>query len=303
MFTSETGPAPNRRSSLAPGSNLLARKRRERVFAALCLAATCVGVLLLVVLLFGVIRDGAGRLSWEFLQSFPSRFARRAGIKAALFGTLWVIGITALFAIPVGVLAAIYLEEYARKNRLTAFIQTNIANLAGVPSVIYGLLGLAVFVRSLALGRSVLAGALTMALLILPTVIIATQEALRAVPNSLREASFGLGATRWQTIRLQVVPAAFGGIMTGVILSLSRAIGETAPLITIGALTFVAFVPRGPRDSFTALPIQIFNWASRPQQAFHENAAAGILVLLAVLLVMNSLAVFLRQRHQRRLHG
>ena len=288
-------PAPARTSNLA------ARKRKERVFAALCLAATATGVLLLALLLYGVLRDGIGRLDWAFVQAFPSRFARRAGIKAALYGTLWVISLTGLIAVPVGVAAAIYLEEYAAKNRLNAFIQTNIANLAGVPSVVYGLLGLALFVRSLALGRSVLAGALTMALLILPTVIIATQEALRAVPGSIREASFGLGATRWQTIRFQVVPAAFGGIMTGIILSLSRAIGETAPLITIGALTFVAFVPRGPRDSFTALPIQIFNWTSRPQQAFHENAAAAILVLLAVLLVMNSLAVFLRQRQRRRL--
>ncbi len=284
-----------------PQSNLARRKRAERVFYALCLAATFTAVLLLVLLLYGVIRDGIGRLNWEFLQSFPSRFAHRAGIKAALYGTLWVISLTGLIAVPIGVAAAIYLEEYAQKNRLNAFIQMNIANLAGVPSVVYALLGLALFVRFFGFGRSVIAGALTMSLLILPTVIIATQEALRAVPSSLREASFGLGATRWQTIRLQVLPAAFGGIMTGIILSLSRAIGETAPLITIGALTFVTFVPRGPMDSFTALPIQIFNWASRPQQAFHEVAAAAILVLLAVLLVMNSIAIFLRQRQRRRL--
>ena len=289
------------KQTLTTPSNLARRKRTERVFYALCLAATFTAVLLLVLLLYGIIRDGMDRLSWQFLESFPSRFAHRAGIKAAIYGTLWVISLTALIAVPVGVAAAIYLEEYAQKNRLNAFIQMNIANLAGVPSVVYGLLGLAVFVRFFGFGRSVIAGALTMSLLILPTVIIATQEALRAVPNSLREASFGLGATRWQTIRLQVLPAAFGGIMTGVILSLSRAIGETAPLVIIGALNFVMFVPRSPKDSFTVLPIQIFNWTARPQQAFHEAAAAAILVLLAVLLVMNSIAIFLRQRQRRRM--
>ena len=290
-----------RTESRLPASNLARRKRIERVFATLCLLATVIGILMLALLLYGVIRDGIGRLNAEFFQSFPSRFPSRAGIKSALYGTLWVITLTGLIAVPIGVAAAVYLEEYARKNRLTAFIQTNIANLAGVPSVVYGLLGLAFFVRWLSLGRSILAGALTMSLLILPTVIIATQEALRAVPSSLREASYGLGATQWQTIRHQVLPAAFGGIMTGIILSLSRAIGETAPLITIGALAFVPFVPRSPQDSFTVLSIQIFNWSSRPQPAFHEVAAAAILVLLTVLLFMNSIAIFLRQRHRRKM--
>lgn len=283
-----------------PKSNLAHRKRMERVFYGVCLAATVLGIVMLVLLLYTLLRDGLSRLSWEFLQSFPSRFAERAGIKSALYGTLWVISLTGLIAVPVGVAAAIYLEEYAHRNRITGFIQMNIANLAGVPSIVYGLLGLALFVRLLALERSIWAGALTMSLLILPTVIITTREALRAVPSSLREASFGLGATRWQTIRLQVLPAAFGGILTGIILSLSRAMGETAPLITIGALTYVAFVPRGPNDGFTVLPIQIFNWASRPQQGFHETAAAAILVLLAVLFAMNSLAIYLRHRHQQR---
>lgn len=291
----------NTSSPFPPAARNLARRRgRERVFYAICLSATIVSVLLLVLLLYGILRDGASRLSLEFLQSFPSRFAKKAGIKSALYGTLWVISLTGLITVPIGVAAAIYLEEYAPRNRITSFIQMNIANLAGVPSIVYGLLGLAVFVRMLGLGRSVIAGALTLSLLILPTVIIATQEALRAVPSSLREASFGLGATRWQTIRLQVLPAAFGGIMTGIILSLSRAMGESAPLITIGAMAYIAFIPRGPNDSFTALPIQIFNWASRPQSDFHAAAAAGILVLLVVLLAMNSIAVVLRHRQQKR---
>lgn len=279
--------------------NLGRRKQQERAFYFLCLAATIVGVLMLGLLLFGILRDGAGRLNWQFLQDFPSRFADRAGIKSALYGTLWVITLTGLIAVPVGVAAAVYLEEFAKKTRLTAFIQMNIANLAGVPSIVYGLLGLALFVRWLALGRSVLAGALTMSLLILPTVIIATQEALRAVPSSLREASYGLGATPWQTIRHQVLPAAFSGIMTGVILSISRAMGETAPLITIGALTYVAFVPQGLHDGFTVLPIQIFNWASRPQKEFHTAAAAAIIILLVVLFVMNSVAILLRYRARK----
>ncbi len=288
------------RSPLRPTGNLARRRRAERIFYFVCLAATLMGIFLLGLLLYSILRDGADRLSLRFLQEFPSRFAERAGIKSALYGTLWVIGLTGLMTVPVGVAAAVYLEEYAPKHPVTSFIQMNIANLAGVPSVVYGLLGLALFVRLFGFGRSVIAGAATMSLLILPTVIIATQEALRAVPFSLREASFGLGATQWQTIRFQVLPAAFSGIMTGIILALSRAMGETAPLITIGALTYIAFVPRGPTDSFTALPIQIFNWVSRPQPAFHEAAAAAIIVLLAVLLVMNSLAVYLRHRQRQR---
>jgi len=284
----------------ARARQIRARRAKERVFFYLCLGATALGVVLLAGLLIGILRDGAQRLSLEFLQSFPSRFGDRAGIKASLFGTLWVISLTGLFSVPVGVAAAVYLEEFAKKGRLTDFIQMNIANLAGVPSIVYGLLGLALFVRWLDLGRSIVAGALTMSLLILPTVITASQEALRAVPKSYREGSLALGATRWQTIRAQVLPASFSGILTGIILSLSRAIGETAPLITIGALTYVAFVPRGPMDGFTALPIQIFNWSSRPQESFHEAAAAAIIVLLVVLLAMNSVAIALRYRQRRK---
>jgi phosphate transport system permease protein len=274
------------------------RRQADVLFRVLCTAAAAAAVVLLVLLLWGIVRDGAGALSLEFLQSFPSRFPSRAGIKSALYGTAWLMVFTALFAIPVGVATAVYLEEFAVRNRLTRTIQVNISNLAGVPAIVYGILGLAVFVRGMQLGRGVLAGALTMALLILPVIIIAAQEALRAVPVSLRHASLALGATQWQTVRHQVLPVAMPGIMTGVILALSRALGEAAPLITLGALTYVAFVPRSLQDPFTTLPIQIFNWASRPQAGFHHLAAAAILVLLVVLLSMNALAIFLRERYR-----
>lgn len=247
-------------------------------------------------LLYDVGRDGLGRLSWQFLTSYPSRRPADAGILPALAGTVYVIGLTGLLAIPFGVAAAIHLEEYEGRGRLSRLIEINISNLAGVPSIIYGLLGLGLFVRMLDMGRSVMAGASILALLILPVVILATREALRAVPKSLREASYALGATKWQTIWHQVLPAAAPGILTGLILALSRAIGETAPLITIGALTYVPFIPSDIWSPFTVLPIQIFNWVSRPQVAFAENAAAGIVVLLALLLVMNGAAILLRDR-------
>jgi phosphate transport system permease protein len=235
------------------------------------------------------------------LSSFPSRFPEKAGIKSALFGTLWLITMTTLIAVPLGIGASIYLEEFAPKNRLSKFIELNIANLAGVPSIVYGILGLTIFVRWMHLGRCLLSGALIMALLILPIIIISSQEAIRAVPNSLRQAAYALGASRWQTVRHHVLPVSTPWILTGVILSISRAMGETAPLIMIGALTYIAFVPNGPMDSFTALPIQIFDWASRPQASFHQLAAAGIMVLLIVLLSLNALAIFLRQHYQKRL--
>ena len=277
---------------------LLARKGSGIGFAVLCLAATLLGIAALAVLLIDVTSQGIGRLSWDFINSFPSRKPEEAGIKAALWGTIWMMGLTAAFAVPLGLGAAIYLEEYAGRNWFTRIVQLNIANLAGVPSIVYGLLGLALFVRALELQRSVLAGALTMALLVLPIIIIAAQEALRAVPSSIREAAYALGATRSQVVFRQVVPAALPGMLTGIILALSRAIGETAPLIMIGALLFVPFTPSDPLDRFTALPIQIFNWASRPQKEFQENAAAGIIVLLAVLLTMNAVAIVLRNRFQ-----
>ncbi|MCS7251535.1 MAG: phosphate ABC transporter permease PstA [Thermoflexus sp.] len=279
------------------------RKRREligRVFEGIALTATTIGLVALTLLLLDVARRGLGVLSWSFFVNYPSRFPEQAGIRSALLGTLWVISLTALFSVPLGIAAAIYLEEYAPRNRLTRLIELNINNLAGVPSIIYGLLGLELFVRGMRLERSILAGALTLSLLILPILITASREALRAVPMSLREAGFALGATRWQVVRHQVLPVAFPGILTGIILSLSRAIGETAPLITIGALTFIAFDPRGPLDKFTVLPIQIFNWVSRPQEGFHRLAAGAILVLLVVLLSMNAFAIYLRNRLQRR---
>jgi phosphate transport system permease protein len=281
--------------------NLPARRRVGDLFRFLFLAATLAGVVLLVVMVADIIENGVPWLRWSFLTNFPSRFPTQAGIRAALWGTIWLIGLTALFSIPVGIGAAIYLEEYARRNWLNTLIEINIANLAGTPSIVYGILGLSIFVRWLALGRSVLAGSLTMSLLVLPVTIIASREALRAVPNSIRLAAFALGATRWQTIRAHVLPAALPGILTGVILALSRAIGETAPLIMTGALTYLAFVPTGPLDPFTALPIQIFNWASRPQREFYGLAAAGILVLLVVLLTMNAAAIWIRYRSQRSL--
>jgi phosphate transport system permease protein len=254
----------------------------------------------LAALLVDVFIDGAGRLSWQFLTSLPSRFPERAGIYTALVGSIWVITLTALLTLPVGIGAAIYLEEYARSGWFSRLIEVNIANLAGVPSIIYGLLGLGLFVRTFGFGRSVLAGAATLALLVLPIVILATREALRTVPSSIREGSYALGATKWQTIRHQVLPNALPGILTGLILALSRAIGETAPLITIGALTYVPFAPDGIWSQFTVLPIQIFNWLSRPQAAFAENASAGIIVLLVLLVTMNAVAIVVRDRYQRR---
>ena len=279
--------------------NLPRRRLVARVCHALLALATWTGVALLLILLVAVTQQGIQWLSPQFFTHFPSRFPEQAGIKSALWGTVWLVGLTTLISVPIGVGAAIYLEEYARPGRLNSLIEINIANLAGVPSIVYGLLGLAFFVRWLALERSVLAGAFTMTLLILPVIVIAAREALRAVPSSLRQAAYALGATRWQTIYHHVLPAALPGALTGVILALSRAIGETAPLIMIGALTYVPFTPRGPMDAFTALPIQIFNWASRPQKEFLGLAAAGIIVLLVVLLTMNAAAILIRHRFQR----
>ena len=279
------------------------RRLYGQIFHALCLVSILIGLGMLAVLLINIFVDGWQRVNWEFLTSFPSRKPEDAGIRAALFGSIYVIALAGALAFSFGVAAAIYLEEYAARNWLAKVIQVNIANLAGVPSIVYGILGLEIFVRYLALGKSVLAGSFTLALLVLPIVIIASEEAIRAVPPSIREGGYALGATRWQTIWRLVLPQAFPGILTGVILAVSRAIGETAPLIVMGALTFVPFTPDGPMSRFTVLPIQIFNWVSRPQEGFHEAAAAGIIVLLVVLLSMNALAVLLRNRFQRRLEG
>lgn len=279
--------------------NLARRHRQSLLLRRLFNALTWVGVVLLAILLIRVARQGLGWLDWDFIVNFPSRFPDRAGIKSALAGTIWLISLTAAISLPIGVAAAVYLEEFSRRGRLRSFIEVNIANLAGVPSIVYGILGLTIFVRGIGLGRSVLAGALTMSLLILPVIIIAAREAIKAVPQSLRQGAMALGATRWQTVRHHVLPQALPGILTGIILALSRAIGETAPLIMIGALSYVAFVPEGPMDDFTALPIQIFNWTARPQKEFHALAAAGIIVLLVVLLLMNAAAVIIRHRSQK----
>ena len=302
-------------SSPLPGVSRLAYRRNlGRAFLVLCFAAALSGVVALLVLLATIAADGVGRLSLDLLNSYPSRFPERSGIKAALYGTLWMMAFTALFAVPVGIGAAIYLEEFAPRNWVTKVIETNINNLAGVPSIIYGLLGLTVFVRVMDLGRSVIAGSLTMSLLVLPIIIVAAREGLRAVPPWIREASLALGATRLQTVWSQVLPPAVPAMLTGIILALSRAIGETAPLIMIGALTFLAFTPDSPfidtfpyvdptrpaEAAFTVLPIQIFNWVSRPQPEFLETAAAGIIVLLVVLLSMNAVAVVLRNHFERR---
>lgn len=279
------------------------RTRPDKAFQAVSLLSLILPLLLLVVLIADAVSDGWSRLSWSFLTNYPSRHPELAGVLPALVGSAYIMVLTALMAIPLGVGAAIYLEEYARQNRLTSFIEVNIANLAGVPSILYGLLGLELFVRTLQLGRSLLAGAATLALLLLPMVILTSREALRTVPLSLREAALALGADRWQVVRRIVLPMSLPGILTGLILSLARAVGETAPLITIGALTYVAFLPDSVKSSFTVLPIQIFNWISRPQAAFHVNAAAGIVVLLALLLVLNGTAIWLRHRLQRRIYG
>jgi len=266
------------------------------------LTATFGCLIILGIFLGFVLFQGADRLSWEFMLSLPSRFADQSGIYTAWIGTLWVLVLTTLISFPIGVGAGIYLEEYGKKNKFSTFLEINIANLAGVPSIIYGLLGLEVFVRLMKFGNSILAGALTLSLLILPIIIVSTREAIRAVPGSMKDASVALGASKWQTIWHQTLPASFGGILTGVILAISRAVGETAPLIVIGALAYVPFVPRGPLDEFTVLPIQIFNWVSRPQHEFAINAAAAIIVLLVITFAMNGIAVYLRNRWQKKVN-
>lgn len=299
--TDEGGPTEGH-APLGQGESAFDRRRRVKgvVFAVLCGAATLVGVVSLAVLLVDVVADGVGSLDVGFLTSFASRFPERAGIKAALAGSVWILVLTAVIAFPLSVAAAIYLEEYAPRGWIRRTIQTNIANLAGVPSIVYGILGLALFVRALGFDRSVLSGALTLSLLIMPIIIIASQEAIRAVPSTIREAAYGLGATRWQAVSRQVLPMALPGILTGTILALSRAVGETAPLIMVGAVGFIAFTPDGPMDPFTVLPLQIYNWVSRPQDEFRALAAAGIIVLLALLLTMNAVAIVLRNRYRTR---
>jgi phosphate transport system permease protein len=275
------------------------RKYADLLFQFVSMLTLVVALAALATLVYDIFADGASRLNLAFLTNIASRHAEEAGVYHALMGTIWVILLTAALALPVGVAAAIYLEEYGTRSRVARFIELNIANLAAVPSIIYGLLGLGLFVRLMGMGQSVMAGASTLALLALPVVILSTREALRTVPSTIREGSYALGATKWQTIWHQVLPMALPGVLTGLILALSRAIGETAPLITIGALTYIPFAPDSVWSKFTVLPIQVFNWVSRPQAEFHTNAAAAILVLLALLLSMNAVAIIVRDRYQR----
>jgi len=279
------------------------RRWMGRAFHALCLLSVAIALGMLAVLLVYLLVQGVTRIDWSFLTSFPSRHPEQAGIKAAIVGSVYVVIIAGVVAFTLGVASALYLEEYAARSKFARIAKINIANLAGVPSIVYGILGLEIFVRTMGLGKSVLAGGFTLGLLVLPIIIVAASEAIRAVPPSLREGAYALGATRWQVVWNMVIPQAFPGIMTGVILAVSRAMGETAPLIAMGALTFVPFTPTSPLSRFTVLPIQIFNWTSRPQQGFQEAAAAGIIVLLVILLFMNAGAVILRSRFQNKWEG
>jgi phosphate transport system permease protein len=296
-------------------AGLSRRKMLDQVFVitGLVLMLACLGIL--AVLFLDLVIDGSARFGWDFFTNFPSRRAERAGILGAWVGTSLIMLVTAFCAVPVGVAAAIYLEEYAPKNWFTAIIEINVTNLAGVPSIVYGLLALGLFVYQFGLGQSIAAAGLTLALLILPIVIVATRESIRAVPKSIREAAYGLGATRWEVTKDHVLPYSTGGILTGMILGLSRAIGETAPIITIGALSFIAFLPSSPvtsefpfvsfqwlNDPFTAMPIQMFNWVSRPDQAFQANAAAAGAILLGMTLLMNAVAIWIRYRFRKKIN-
>ncbi|MBL4669785.1 MAG: phosphate ABC transporter permease PstA [Flavobacteriales bacterium] len=280
-----------------------AQKNRiiDKSFQVFGIVCTFFGLAILAILLYNIVIQGAARIDWDFLKDLPSRRPQKAGIYTAVMGTIWILVLTTMIAFPIGVGAGIYLEEYAKKTKLASLLEINIANLAGVPSIIYGLLGLEIFVRIFGLGGSVLAGSLTLSLLILPIIIVATREALKAVPSSIKDASMALGASKWQTIWNQTLPASIGGVLTGVILAISRAIGETAPLIVVGALAYVPFAPSSPMDEFTVMPIQIFNWVSRPQHGFAVNASAAIIVLLLITFMMNGIAVYFRNKWQKKI--
>ena len=269
-----------------------------KIYFTIFLLCLMVGIIGLLILLGQIVTQGFGMLTWTFVSSYPSRHPDQAGILAALVGSMWLMGLTGLLAVPCGIGCAVYLEEYAPNNKFTQFIEINISNLAGVPSIVYGLLGLSVFVGWMNMGRTLIAGALTMALLVMPIVILASREAIRQVPVSHREAAYALGATRWEVVKSIVLPSAIPGIMTGAILSMSRAVGEAAPVLAISALVYLTFVPTDPLDRFTVMPIQIYNWISRPQDEFRELAASGIILLLIVLLSMNSVAIYIRSKYQ-----
>ncbi|EAR02591.1 phosphate ABC transporter permease PstA [Maribacter sp. HTCC2170] len=281
-------------------NSLIKNRLKDNAFKYWGIFCTAIGLVLLSVFIGDILIDGLRRIDWGFISSLPSRKPEKSGIYTALMGSIWILLLTTVIAFPLGVAAGIYLEEYGKKNRFAGILEINISNLAGVPSIIYGLLGLEVFVRIMNLGASVLAGSLTLSLLILPIVIVATREAIKAVPTTVKDASYALGASKWQTIWHQILPASSGGILTGVILALSRAVGETAPLIVVGALAYVPFAPESPMDEFSVLPIQIFNWISRPQHGFIENAAAAIIILLLITFIMNGIAVYFRNKWQKK---
>ncbi len=294
--------------------NVIRRKRWDACFAALGVGVLVMALFVLLALIGDLAFRGLPRIDFSFLTSFPSRFPEKAGVLSAWIGSLLVMTVTALVAIPIGVAAGIYLEEYAPKNRLTTLIELNISNLAGVPSIVFGLMALGLFVYQFGLGQSIRTAGMTLGLLVLPIVIVTTREACRAVPGSMREAAYALGSTRWQVVRDHVLPYSWGGILTGIIIALSRAIGETAPLVTVGALTFIAFLPKTPvvqefpfisfewlKDPFTVMPIQMFNWVSRPQEEFHVNAAGAGVILLGMTLLMNAAAIAVRHRFRKRI--
>jgi len=274
----------------------------DKAFYFVGVIATLTGMVLLAIFIGDIIGDGVKRLNWDFLTSLPSRKPEKAGIFTALKGSQWILILTAFISLPIGIGAGIYLEEYAKTNRFSKILEINISNLAGVPSIIYGLLGLEIFARVMGLGRSILAGSMTLSLLILPIIIVATRESIKAVPRSIIDASYAMGATKWQTVWNQILPASMGGILTGIILALSRAVGEVAPLIVVGALAYVPFKPDGPMSEYSVLPIQIFNWISRPQHGFILNAAAASIVLLIITFFMNGIAIYLRNRWQRKIN-
>jgi len=282
-------------------NHLAISKSKDKLFRIVALSLTVFALFILLVLLADIFWRGFGRLNWSFFKNLPSRHPENAGILTAIAGMLSLLFFTIIIALPIGILAGVYLQEYRSKNRFAKIVEINIANLAGVPSVIYGILGLQLFVRMAKMGNSLLAGAFTLALLIMPIIIVSTREALKAVPKTLREGSYGMGATKWQTTSRVVIPSALGGILTGIILSISRAIGETAPLLVIGALVYVPFIPEGPNDQFTTLPIQVFNWVSRPQAGFIVNAAAGIIILLLITFLLNGIAIYIRNRWYKKM--
>jgi|TARA_B110000263_G_scaffold76923_1_gene67180 phosphate transport system permease protein len=271
---------------------------KDKFFNLIFLLAVMVGIISLIILFVDIISDGYKYLTWDFFTNYASRKAEKSGILAPLAGTLWLISMTAIITIPLGISTALYLEEFATDNWFTKLIKLNVSNLAGVPSIIYGLLGLAFFTYTLSLGKSLLAGALTMTLLVLPIVIIASQEAIRTIQPSLKDAAYALGATKWEVSKTVILPHSIGGIMSGIILAMSRAIGETAPILIISSIVFITTVPSGPMDRFTILPLQIYTWASFPQEEFRAIASTGIIVLLFILISMNSIAIFIRLKNQ-----